>query len=291
MYLAKSFLQIEQDEITQIDREVFLNKIEELLPDFFADKSLFKKENLSLYYYDEYSIKTCVTAKSPSTLYLEINQPQNIKEWKKKENRHTYPTLYYPLNSLRKDLCDYFIKNFDENTLIWKDEYGINFSINIYDEIEDDVRNIRFRIIPCITYKEDNKETGVLYFNEKSRYVVIEYPKIAAKKFREKNKKCLGIYKDYCIIFKNLYKLIRSESVLPSEIFETILYNVPDLFYENYSLDCLKKIMNYIRNSSITNYKSLDEQDLAFVSSYRPFNIVYAKHAIRKLENYIKSLA
>ena len=73
--------------------------IGDLLPDFFADKQLFKEENISLYYFDEYTIGTCVTGKSPSTLYLEINQPKNIKDWKKKENRHTYPNLYYSLNS------------------------------------------------------------------------------------------------------------------------------------------------------------------------------------------------
>lgn len=290
MYLAKSFLRVEQDEISAFDRENFINIIGELLPNFFADKKMFTKETLSLYYYDEFTIKTCVTEQSASTLYLEINQPENIKEWKKKENRHTYPTLYYPLNSLRNDLYDFFLENFDENTFIWKDSYGINFSINIYDEELEDIRNVNFRIIPCMTYKEDDKESGVLYFNEKSRDLVIEYPKFAIKKFKEKNKKCLGLYKDYCIIFKNIFKIIKSEKVLPSEIFETILYNVPDLFFENYSLDCLKKIMNYIRNSNIINYKSIDEQDFAFVSSYRPFNIIYAKHAIKKLENYIKTL-
>lgn len=290
MYLAKPFLNVEQNETTEFDREMFISMIEDLLPDFFADKQLFQEENIDLYYYDEYSMGTCVTRQSPSTLYLEINQPLNVKEWKKKTDRHTYPNLYYPLNSLRDDLFDLFVKHFDDNTLIWKDNYGINFSINIYDEEDEDVRNVNFRIIPCITYQEENKEQGILYFNEKARDLVVEYPHQAIKNFKKKNKKCLGIYKDYCIIFKNIVKAIKHEKVLPSEIFETILYNVPDLFFENYSLDNLTKIMNYIRNSSLVNYKTIDEQDFALVSSYRAFNIVYVKHVLRKLESYIKTL-
>lgn len=291
MYLAKTFLSVEQNETTMFDRENFIEIIEDLLPDFFADKKLFSEENISLYYFDDYEMGTCVTKKSPSILYLEIDQPKNIKEWKTKKNRHTYPNLYYPLNSLRDDLYDLFVNNFDKNTLIWKDAYAINFSINIYDEEDDDIRNVNFKLIPCISYKEDNKEKGIMYFNEKARDLVIEYPKLGLKNFKRKNRKCLGLYKPYCVIFKNIYRAIKNEKVLPSEIFETILYNVPDLFFENFSLDNLKKIMNYIRNSNLLNYQTIDEQDFALISSYRAFNLIYVKHAIRKIENYIKGLS
>jgi len=290
MYLAKSFLKLEQGEQDLYDRETFLEFVNDMLPEFFSDKPLFKEENISLYYYDEYVMGTCVTYRSIPTLYLEINQPQNIKNWTKKKNRHTYPDLYFTLNSLRDNLYDFFINHFDENTLIWKDQHAINFSINIYDEENEDARNINFRTIPCITYKNENNENGIMYFNEKSRDLIIEYPKQSIINFKKKNKKCLGLYKNYCIIFKNIFKLIKNEKVLPSEIFETILYNVPDLFFENYSLDNLKKIINYIRNSNILNYKTIDEQDFAMVTAYRAINIIYVKHAIRKLENYIKNL-
>lgn len=290
MYLAKSFLTVEQDEQNQFDSNTFINMIEDMVPEFFSDKPLFKEDNISLYYYDEYVTGTCVTSRSVPTLYLEINQPKNIKSWTKKKNRHTYPDLYFTLNSLRDNLYDFFVNNFDENTLITKEQYAIHFSINVYDEENEDVRNINFKIIPCITYQNENNEKGVMYFNERSRDLVIEYPELAIKNFKLKNKKCLGLYKSYCIIFKNIFKLIKNEKLLPSEIFETILYNVPDLFFENYSLDNLKKIMNYIRNSNILNYKTIDEQDFAMITSYRAINIIYVKHAIKKLENYIKSL-
>lgn len=290
MYLAKPFLIKEQDDQSDYDMDLFKEIIGDLLPDFFADKPLFKKENISLYYYDEYVLGTCVTERSAPTLYLELDQPENIKKWVKKKNRHTYPDLFITLNALRDNLFDHFVDNFDENTLIWQDNYGINFSINVYDDDEESVRNINFRLVPCITYVNENNQKGIMYFNEKSRDLIIDYPKLSIKNFKAKNKKCLGLYKDYCVIFKNIFKTIKNEKVLPSEIFETILYNVPNLFFENYSLENLSKIMNYIRNSNILNYKSMDEQDFAFITSYRPMNIIYVKHAIKKMESYIKKL-
>lgn len=288
MYFSKSFLNTSQDDSTNEINQMFLNTIGDILPEFFYDKPLFSEDNYSLYYYDEYVTGTCVTEKSVPTLYLEINQPDNIKNWVKKKNRHTYPELYFSLNSIRDGLFDFFVDYFDSNTLIWKDNYYINFSINMYNE--DDVKNVNFRIVPCITYTNENNEQGIMYFNETMRNLIIEYPHIAIQKFREKNKNCVGLYRDYCIIFKNIFKNVKDEKVLPSEIFETILYNVPNLFFENHSVDNLNKIINYIRNSNILNYKTIDEQDFAFVTSYRPMNIVYVKHAIRKLESYIKKM-
>ena len=288
MYIAKPFLIREQDEQNEFEMQAFQEMIEELLPDFFSDKPLFKKENISLYFYDEYVLNTCVTEKSVPTLYLEINQPDNVKKWIKKKNRHTYPELYTTLNTLRDNLFEYFVKNFDDNSLLWQDKYGINFSLNLYDE--DDVRNINFRLVPCITYINEKDQKGIMYFNEKERDVIIDYPKLSIKNFKKKNKKTLGIYKEYCVIFKNIFKAIKNEKVLPSEIFETILYNVPDFFFENYTVENLSKIITYIRNSNVLNYLSMDEQDFEFVTAYRPMNLIYVKHVIKKIEGYVKRI-
>ena len=38
------------------------------------------------------------------------------------------------------------------------------------------------------------------------------------------------------------------------------------------------KIINYIRNSNVLNYKTIDEQDYAFITAYRPMNLIYVKH-------------
>lgn len=290
MTIAKPFFVREQDEQNEIDMEVFQETIEELLPDFFSDKPLFKKNNYSVYFYDEYVLNTCVTGKSVPTMYLEINQPENIKKWTKKKNRHTYPELYTNLNTLRDNLFDFFLKKFDDNTLIWQDKYGVNFSINIYDEEDMSARNINFRLIPCITYTNEKNKNGIMYFNEKERDVIIDYPKLSMSNFKKKNKKCLGMYKEYCVVFKNIYRAIKNEKVLPSEIFETILYNVPDLFFENYSVENLNKIINYIRNSNVLNYLSMDEQDFAFITAYRPMNLIYVRHVIKKIEGYVKRL-
>ena len=85
-------------------------------------------------------------------------------------------------------------------------------------------------------------------------------------------------FDNYDDIKDNLYNVLHMLPTIDASSFnniltsedgsETILYNVPDLFFENYSLDNLMKIMNYIRNSNILNYQTIDEQDFALVTSY-----------------------
>ncbi len=289
MFVADKFLERINVKSYDAVRAEFKQAIGEILHDFFADKPLFTNDTLSLYYYDEYALDTCILARTNNVLYLEINQPQNIKKWVKKEKRHTYPELYYSLKSLKSDLFDFCLTQFDSNTLMWVDKFGVNFSINIYDE-NDNVTNYNFAVVPCITYENENDIEGIMYFNEDSKDLVIEYPKLAIESFNNKNRTTLGLYKDYVVMFKNMLRLIKNERSLPSEIYETILYNVPDLFFENFSLECIQRILNYIRNSNLFNYKTLDDQDFAFVTAYRPMNIVYVKHIIKRLESYIKKI-
>lgn len=290
MFVSDNFLQrINPDSYNDV-RANFLWAMEDILDEFFIDKPLFKSDSIKLFYYDEYVLDTCITTKTNHVLYMEINQPQNIKNWNKKSNKHTYPELYYSLKKLRSDLLDYCITQFDNNTLLWKDKFAINFSINYLDEEADRVINHTFKVIPCITYQNEKGENGIMYFNEEYNELIIEYPEMAIKNFNKKNRECLGMYKNYVVMFKNMIKQIKNEKTLPSEIFETILYNVPNLFFENYSIENIRRIINYIRNSTLYNYQTLDEQDFAFVTSYRPMNIVYVKHVIKKLENFISKI-
>lgn len=287
MFVSSKFLKkIDSDSFYNV-RADFKMAMSEILEEFFSDKPLFSSDVLKLYYYDEYTLDTCISPKTTHVLYLEIDQPENIKKWEKKKNRHTFPELYYSLKKMKKDLLDYCVTQFDSNTLLWVDKFSVNFSINTLDEENDKVINNTFKLIPCISYKNENQQSGIMYYSEDTNDLIIEYPELAIKNFNKKNRECLGIYKDYVVMFKNMIKQIKNEKALPSEIYETILYNVPNMFFENFSIDNIRKIINYIRNSTLYNYKALDEQDFAFVTAYRPMNIVYVKHVIKKLESFI----
>ena len=289
MTISNRFLNYFQSEDNDILRENFKDFVDDILEDFFSDKPLFTADKIKTYYYDEYLLNTCVTPKSNNVLYLEIDQPANIKKWIQKPNRHTYPELFYSLKSLKSDLFDECVNRFNSDTLLWQTKYTINFLMNIYDE-EEKVSTVGFEIIPCISYTNENGVKGIMYFNEDTREFVIEYPELAVKNFKAKNKKTMGLYQNYVVMFKNIFREVKNEKVLPSEIYETIVYNVPDILFENYSIDNIRRIINYLRNSSIHNFKSLDEQDYAFATLYRPMNIVYAKHVIKQIENYIKKI-
>lgn len=290
MTISNKFLSYVQSEDNDIMRENFKEFVDEVLDDFFSDKPLFSADKVSTYFYDEYLLNTCVTPKSNNVLYLEIDQPSNIKKWVKKENRHTYPELFYSLKSLKNDLFDLCINRFDGNTLLWQTKFAINMLINVFNEDNEKISTVGFEIIPCISYTNENGVKGIMYFNEDSKDFVIEYPSVAVTNFKSKNKQTMGLYQNYVVMFKNIFKDVKNEKVLPSEIYETMVYNVPSILFENYSIENIRRIINYLRNSSIQNFKSLDEQDYAFATLYRPMNIVYVKHVIKQLENYIKKI-
>lgn len=291
MFVSNSFLNSTEPYDNDKFRKHFKNVMGEIISEFFSDKPLFSDDKIKLYYYDEFEFDTSVTLKTKNTLYLEINQPDNIKKWIQKKNKHTYPELYYPFKNLKSDLFEFCLNQFDSNTYISIDKFGLNFSINIFnDEEEENVENYNFKVIPCIIYKNENDVEGVMYFNEDTKDFIIEYPHLAIANFKKKNKQTFGLYKGYVVMFKNIIRQLKNERDMPSEIFETIVYNVPNVLFENYSLENVQRIINYIRNSNLYNYKTLDEQDFSFITLYRPLNIVYVKHVIKRLESYLKKV-
>ena len=50
------------------------------------------------------------------------------------------------------------------------------------------------------------------------------------------------------------------------------------------------KIINYVRNMSLKEIKTLDEQDYALTSKYRAMSAFYVKHIIKIIEKYLLSI-
>ena len=80
---------------------------------YFADKPLFKTNNFKYYYYDDYSFDTNTSFNNYMTLYIEINQPNNVKEVQieKKDDciiiKAVQPAYDNLLNTLNKFSDDY----------------------------------------------------------------------------------------------------------------------------------------------------------------------------------------
>jgi hypothetical protein len=124
----------------------------------------------------------------------------------------------------------------------------------------------------------------------KNGEIEIEYPDLLVKNFNKKNKQTKDKYRQTIVIFKNI--LLRNEKIdnLPSEIIETILYNVPNSLFEDDSQSSLIKIINFIRNNSLQDFLTIDEQDKAFTSRYRSMSSFYVKHILRIIENYLSKI-
>jgi hypothetical protein len=88
-------------------------------------------------------------------------------------------------------------------------------------------------------------------------------------------------------MFKNIILKDNKIKDLPFEIFETILYNVPNGMFIDDSKQTMLNIINFIRNNPIKNFKTIDEQDYAFSSIYRSMSLFYVKHITKQIEKYL----
>ena len=258
----------------------------------FKDSKIFSDKNIRLYYYDEYTLNTNVIEDTYATLYVEFESKNNIKQNEqtkpsKRKKIIDLPNYYLDLKDIRTRLYESLINYFDENTLFWLDKYSIRIITNVAIS-DEETKNYQYRIIPCFSYVNENGIKGIIYYDNNRNEIEVEYPKRSIENFKEKNVETNGAYRDAIVIFKNIYcKSQKIVDYLPSEIFEIILYNVPNhLFKENIN-QSIFGILNYIRNNSIKNYLTLDEQDNAFTSKLKSMSYLYAKKVISIIEKNI----
>lgn len=291
MYIANELKKLEPMKDLKTIRENFMGILYNVVTEFISDKTMFSIDNFSGVYYDEFSIKTNCSKDIFNTIYLEIDQPLNYKiidsKIKKKtinKDKIIFPELYMPLETITDSMYDLFINNMDQNNIIWQDQYSINVKAIVNDDSGETI-NYYFKVIPCITYFNKNNKHGVMY--KKNNGIEIEYPELSIKNFNKKNKSTKSTYRDIILIFKNILLKQKNIMSLPKEIIEIILYNVPDKMFVNDTKTTLINIVNYMRNNSIKNFTTIDEQDLAFVSIYRSLSHIYVKHILKLIEKYL----
>ena len=260
---------------------------------FFNDKPMFTEENFKYYYYDDFIFETNNSETNYITLYIEINQPKNIKsiqteKFKRKVKDEKIKDLHLTLEEIKNGLFEHYVTCFDNNTLLWQEKYSINLSVN--EVIDNQKVNYLIRIIPCFTYVNEKGISGVIYYDNSLYNIEIEYPLVSIQNFYNKNEATNNLYYYYDILIKNIFLECRKEKNIYFEIFETLLYNVPNKLYTDQSVKTLTQIINFLRNNNIKDYKTIDEQDFAFTSKYKSFSILFAKHALGQIEKYIKKL-
>ncbi len=264
----------------------FKDSIQELVLKYFEDKNMFSPSDLKLYYYDEYKLRTNTCKNTCATLYLEINQVMNIKP---SEKSKLIEDRYLTLKQIKNDIFELSVSTFDSNTLIWQEKYSINYAINVFDE-EDNKFTHYFKIIPCFTYVNENNISGVIYYTNDKILTEIEYPKLSIRNFKLKNKSTNDLFAQTILLFKRIFMYEKQEKDLPFEIFEILLYTVPDEMYQNLKAQTLNNIIDYIRRCGIQTSKTIDQQQEAFKSKYKSLSSIYASMAIKKIDRYFKSL-
>jgi len=280
----------------------FTYLVKQATADYFMDKPMFKKEDLSFYYYDNYVTKLNANSKHYLNLYIEIDQSKNIKtpsevinKKPKKVKNSIVPDMHLTLKEIKNGLYTSLINTFGENTMLWKESFSIRVSsIEYYNGEKYD---LWFKVTPCFKYVNDKGIAGVMYYPKNMSDIRIEYPRLSLKNIEKKNDETNGLYKKYVLMFKKIYlqqfasekkKKKLTYETLPFEVFESVLYNVPNNIYTGLDKQSILFVINYIKNKNLSEFVSIDEQNSLFFNKYKPMLFSYAKHALNVISNYIR---
>jgi hypothetical protein len=127
-----------------------------------------------------------------------------------------------------------------------------------------------------------------MYYSDEKTDIEIHYPDKYLKNFKKKDKATNKLYSDTIKIFKNIFIEEKRELSTPKDLFETMLYNVPNDLFISLKLSDLCKIINHLRNKNINQFISIDEQDNAFTTKYRTMSVIFFKHSLKVIENFLK---
>jgi len=288
MYIANELKTTEELKFIDEIRNSFSQNLFEVIKLYFADKKMFSIDDFTLYYLDEYILNTNCNKDIFTTVYIDINQPLNYKTTKitkkNKKDKFIIPDLYLTLSEIKNGLQDTILKYFDSNNIVWQDKYSICIKSSVL--IDDDTnQNYYFRIIPAFTHFNKDNVRGLVYYHNNE--VQIEYPSQFIENFEKKNKKTKDKFRQVVLIMKN--RLLKEKDIthLPSEIIETLVYNVPNNLITGDDKQSILKIVNFIRNNPLKSFRTIDEQDYAFSSIYRSMSMIYSKHILKIIEKYL----
>jgi len=288
MFVENELKKIENVDNINDARGAFLDILYDVVVETISDKTMFSIDDFSAQYYDEYVFETNCHKDVFSKIYLEIDQPLNYKmlsENVKKKKKFSFPELYITIDEYLDCLFETFLRHLDSNNLVWKDDHSINIKSTVNVE-NDQVSHFYFKIVPCITHFNSNNKHGVMY--KKNGGIEIEFPQLSVENFMNKNILTSDAYRHTILIFKNILLKEKNITTLPSEIIEIMLYNVPnEMYLSGTDNKSLINIINYLRNNSIKNFLTLDEQDQAFTSSFRSLSLIYVKHVIKLIEKFL----
>jgi len=291
MYIANELKRLESLEGIDDIRESFVDNIFQIVSNYISDKDMFNIDDFCVYALDEYILETNCHKDIFSILYLEIDQPLNykpvIKKKKTKAVGYDIPEMYLTLSEIKNGLTQEFTRHFDNNNIVWQDKFSVCLKSTVMID-EGKTQNYYFKLIPAFTYYNKDNVRGLVYYNNND--VQIEYPKLFIDNFNKKNQETNDKFRQIVLIFKNI--LLKDPKIknLPSEIIETLVYNVPNNMLEKDDRQSILNVINFIRNNPLKSFKTIDEQDFAFASIYRGMSVIYCKHILKIIEHYLTNI-
>ena len=279
-------------------------------------KTTINPELLSIYPVGEYALNTSIEEVTPFKIIFEYvckrsELAERIKylKLKNKKKKSLKDEILMTSASEKKD---HVYTNFELAQLIQsiinRANYGFSTTIkqnNLIcrmrelDKVYDFVIVVAYRFI-----KEENemdneiKETQLvdnILFKYRYENYNMNYTKFLTN-FEKKNEDTKGIYNDVIMLFKYMeFDLLINEKVNHKtftivNLYENLLYNVPDIMYTDDLLQSVKNCANYLYNVKSEDLKSLD--DLPLVNNktdkvtYREFLKMISSNITKYFKEY-----
>lgn len=280
-------------------RESFIDNLSQIIEKFFYDKTLFSGDDFTFYILDEHVLNTNCHNNIFTCVYIDINQPNNYKPNLKKstkiggkandknKDKYQIPDLYITLSDIRKGLYETCLSHFDNNNIVWQDKFSVCIKSTIITA-DNTKLEYYFKIIPALTYYNKDNVRGLVYYSGND--IQIEYPEKFYENYQSKNKKTKDKFRQIVVILKNILLKDKDIQRLPSEIIETLVYNVPNSMLKSDDINSLINIINFIRNNPMRDFRTIDEQDYAFSSLYRGMSAFYSRHILKIIEKTLTKM-
>lgn len=271
-------------------------RIEKILTD--EGSKIKKKNQLDIYLQGSYRNSTNILGSSDVDIVVQSNA-----------------TFFSDISNLNTDERKIYNKRFDDATYTWKyfkndviETLKIAFgSSNVKvgnKSIKVSTKNYEADVIPCFEHRKyecfGNNErerkyiSGIQFYTTKENNIVINYPKKHYSFGADKNHRTNDKYKPTIRIFKNIKKrLLEKGRITPkvtsSYFIESLLYNVPDQYFNNEDPSIrIANILNWL-NSNVNSFPKFvcqNNQIYLFGSTQEQWNEKDARNFILELNKF-----
>ncbi len=310
-----------KSDILEYFRDEYKALIDECFEEILQNSNDIKySKDYRSYYVDQYELHNNISENIVNTIFVELKLPKYSSD-QDQNNK----IIAEKLKLINNKIFNLLIHKSDKDTLLWHDQYSIymtycqelssdnNTAQSKFDGKKNKVKKrglaakilfgkeqnttegttigvFNCQLIIGVSFRNKNYKYGLKTFGNSVKDFKVNYPVVTLENYVCKNYETSDIFEKYVLLFKHIAIKAKITNVESGDLIEMMLYNVPNGCFTEYSKLGLMRILNYIRNYSFADYKTIDEQNYAFSSIHKEYSVINAKEILKYIERYYLNL-